>query len=63
MGNTESRFLEYVRSSTSSLAEDVLWNGYPAGLVDRLRTFNPWIHHRPERNREGQTSNPPNTQL
>ncbi len=55
-------FLEYVRSSTSSWAEDVLRNGYPAGLVDRLRTFNPWIHRRPKKNREGkqkESSNPP----
>ena len=56
------RFLEYVRSSTSAWAEDVLRNGYPAGLVNRLHTFDPSVRRRPRRNREGnqnQTSNPP----
>ena len=53
------RFLEYVRSSTSVCAEDVLRNEYPTGLVNRLHTLDSSIHRRPRRNREGnQNSNP-----
>ncbi|KAF8326735.1 hypothetical protein F5887DRAFT_1137747 [Amanita rubescens] len=54
-------FLEHIRSSTSAWAEDVLRNGYPPGLVDRLRKFNPWIHRRPRRNREGKQKQPSNS--
>ena len=45
------RLLESVRSSTSAWAERVLRQGYPVGLVDRLRLFDPWIYRRPRRRR------------
>ena len=42
----------------------MLQNEYLPDLVDRLPTFNPWIHRRPRRNREGkqkQSLNPHST--
>ena len=56
------RLLESIRSSTSAWAERVLRQGYPTGLVDRLRLFDPWIYRRPRRRRaikSKQQSGPP----